>query len=99
MKLLILGGTRFLGCHLVTAALARHHDITLFHRGKHAAVACTNVEMIYGDRHRDLAKLHGHRWDAVIDTCGYLPQSVRASAEALGDFRKRSYYARVGMLR
>lgn len=45
----------------------------------------TNVEMIYGDRHRDLVKLHGHRWDAVIDTCGYLPQSVRASAEALAD--------------
>jgi len=85
MKLLILGGTRFLGYHLVTAALARQHDLTLFHRGKHAVAALPNVEMIYGDRHHDLAKLHGHQWDAVIDTCGYLPQSVRASVAALAD--------------
>jgi 2'-hydroxyisoflavone reductase len=85
MKLLILGGTRFLGYHLVTAALARQHDLTLFQRGKHAVAAPPNVEMIYGDRHHDLAKLYGHQWDAVIDTCGYLPQSVRASAEALAE--------------
>ena len=85
MKLLILGGTRFLGYPLVTAALARQHDLTLFHRGTHAVAAPTNVKVIYGDRHHNLAKLHGHQWDAVIDTCGYLPQSVRASAEALAE--------------
>jgi len=85
MKLLILGGTRFLGYHLVTAALARQHDLTLFHRGQHAVAALPHVEMIYGDRHQDLAKLHGHQWDAVIDTSGYLPQSVRASAKALAE--------------
>jgi 2'-hydroxyisoflavone reductase len=84
-KHLILGGTRFLGYHLVTAALARQHDLTLFHCGQHAVAALPHVEMIYGDRHQDVAKLHGYQWDAVIDTSGYLPQSVRASAEALAE--------------
>ena len=83
MKLLILGGTRFVGRHLVTAALARKHEITLFNRGKHSSAALTNVETIYGDRNSDLAKLQGRRWDAVVDTCGYLPRTVRASAEIL----------------
>src|SRR6266850_5707808 len=87
MKLLILGGTRFLGRHLVTAALARGHEITLFNRGQQRGTyptgALTNVETIYGDRNRDLAKLQGRRWDGVVDTCGFLPRTVRASAEIL----------------
>jgi 2'-hydroxyisoflavone reductase len=81
MKLLILGGTRFLGCHLVTAALARSHEVTLFNRGKHTAPA--NVETIFGDRHTDLVKLQGRRWDAVVDTSGMLPRAVRAAAQTL----------------
>src|SRR5438132_3225731 len=85
MKLLILGGTRFVGRHLVTAALARNHEITLFNRGQHPSAALTSVETIYGDRNSDLAKLQGRRWDAVVDTCGYLPRTVRASAEILFD--------------
>lgn len=85
MKLLILGGTRFVGLHLVTAALARNHEVTLFNRGKHPSAALTGVETIHGDRNNDLAKLQGRRWDAVIDTCGYLPRTVRASAEILSD--------------
>src|SRR5882672_6609134 len=83
MKLLILGGTRFVGRHLVTAALARNHEITLFNRGKHPSAALTGVETIHGDRNSDLAKLQGRRWDAVLDTSGYLPRTVRASAEIL----------------
>ena len=83
MKLLILGGTRFLGRHLVMAALARNHEVTLFNRGKHPSAPLTGVETIYGDRNSDLAKLQGRRWDAVVDTCGYLPPAVRASAEIL----------------
>jgi len=83
MKLLILGGTRFAGRHLVTAALARNHEITLFNRGKHPSAALTSVETIYGDRNSDLAKLQGRRWDAVVDTCGYLPRTVRASVQIL----------------
>jgi len=83
MKLLILGGTRFLGRHLVTAALARNHEITLFNRGKHASPM--NVETIHGDRHTDLGKLQGRRWDAVVDTSGMLPRAVKATAEMLSD--------------
>ena len=62
MKLLILGGTRFVGRHLVTAALERNHEITLFNRGKHPSAALTNVETIYGDRNSDLTALQGRRW-------------------------------------
>jgi 2'-hydroxyisoflavone reductase len=87
MKLLILGGTRFLGRHLVTAALARGHEITLFNRGQHPGkdppADLASVETIHGDRNSDLAKLQGRRWDVVVDTCGYLPRTVRASAEIL----------------
>src|SRR5258708_17030589 len=87
MKLLILGGTRFVGRHLVTEALARNHEITLFnrgkHRGTHSSEALTSVETICGDRNSDLEKLQGRCWVAVIDTCGYLPRTVRASAQIL----------------
>ena len=86
MKLLILGGTRFLGRHLVTAALSRNHEITLFNRGQHAPAddpQGASVETIHGDRSFDIDKLTGRRWDAVIDTCGYLPRTVNASAKAL----------------
>ena len=83
MNLLILGGTRFVGRHLATAALARGHQLTLFNRGQHSSTASSNVETIVGDRNTDLAKLHGRRWDAVIDTCGYLPRTVKAAADVL----------------
>lgn len=83
MRLLILGGTRFLGRHLVDAALARGHQITLFNRGKSNPALFPDIETISGDRETDLNKLAGRRWDAVIDTCGYLPRIVRLSAQAL----------------
>ena len=83
MKLLILGGTRFVGRHLVTAAIARGHEVTLFNRGRHSSDPPADIETILGDRNRDLDKLQGRRWDAVVDTCGYLPRTVKASAEIL----------------
>jgi len=83
MKILIIGGTRFVGRHLVSAALTRNHEVTLFNRGKHPSEDLAKVETICGDRNSDLSKLHGRRWDAVIDTCGYVPRSVRAAAEVL----------------
>ena len=84
MRLLIIGGTRFLGRHLVEAALAHQHKVMLFNRGHHKS-AFPNIETIHGDRHSDLDLLQGRQWDAVIDTCGYLPSSVKASAEVLAD--------------
>ena len=84
MKILIIGGTRFLGRHLVNSARARGHEVTLFNRGKTNPDLFRNVETISGDREKDLDQLSG-AYDAVIDTCGYFPRIVRMSAEALKD--------------
>ncbi len=83
MKLLILGGTRFLGRHLVDSALARGHEVTLFNRGKSNPGLFPQVRTIHGDREKDLDQLAGQRWDAVIDTCGYFPRIVHLSVDAL----------------
>ena len=85
MKLLILGGTVFLGRHIAAAALARGHDVTLFTRGQHNPDLFPEAEKLRGDRAGDLGALAGRRWDAVIDTSGYIPRAVRRSAEALAD--------------
>ncbi|MBN8583327.1 MAG: NAD-dependent epimerase/dehydratase family protein [Anaerolineae bacterium] len=82
MKILLIGGTRFLGRHLVTSARARGHEITLFNRGKTNPDLFSRVKTIRGDREKDLDQLSG-QWDAVIDTCGYVPRVVKLSAEAL----------------
>jgi 2'-hydroxyisoflavone reductase len=80
MKLLIIGGTRFLGRALVDEALALGHDITLFNRGRSNPDLYPDVEQIRGDRDGGLDALAGRRWEAVIDTCGYFPRAVRESA-------------------
>jgi 2'-hydroxyisoflavone reductase len=85
VKLLILGGTVFLGRHLVEVAQARGHEVTLFNRGQHGADLFPEVEKLRGDRDGGLDALRGMRWDAVIDPSGYIPRLVRASAEALAD--------------
>jgi 2'-hydroxyisoflavone reductase len=83
MKLLIIGGTRFVGRHLVEQALARGHTLTLFNRGQSNPDLFPQVEQLHGDRAVDLALLKHRAWDAVVDTCGYLPRLVRLSAQAL----------------
>jgi 2'-hydroxyisoflavone reductase len=83
MRLLIIGGTVFLGRELVDAARARGHTITLFNRGQSNPGLYADVEQIHGDRARDLGLLSGRSWDAAIDTCGYVPRVVRLSAHAL----------------
>ena len=83
MRILIIGGTRFLGRHLVEAALARSHEVTLFNRGKSNPDLFPQLETILGDREHDVNKLGGRLWDAVIDVAGYLPRIVRLSAEML----------------
>ena len=86
MKILIIGGTKFLGRHLLDAGLRKNHEVTLFNRGKkYADEAIPNVEEIHGDRSIDLEKLSGKTFDVVIDTCGYLPQTVEKSAEFLAE--------------
>jgi len=86
MDVLILGGTGFLGRHLVEAALGEGHRVTLFNRGLSEPGMFPGVEKIKGDREEaDLSALRGRRWDAAIDTCGYVPRVVRASAGLLAD--------------
>lgn len=89
MKLLIIGGSRFVGRHLIEAALAANHEITTFNRGQSNPGVYPSIEELHGDRDGDLAALAGRKWDAVIDTCGYVPRIVRKSAEYLRDAVER----------
>jgi 2'-hydroxyisoflavone reductase len=85
MDLLVLGGTVFVGRHLVAAALARGHRVTLFNRGRQNAALFPEAEKLRGDRDGDLTALAGRRWDAAIDVAGRVPRIVRASAQLLAD--------------
>lgn len=89
MKLLIIGGTRFVGRHLVDAALARGHQVSLFTRGQSNPDLFPQAEHLNGDRGVDLSALDGKRWDAVVDTCGYVPRVVMMAAEKLRDAVER----------
>ncbi|HYA09901.1 MAG TPA: hypothetical protein VEG24_09915 [Gaiellaceae bacterium] len=83
MRLLVLGGTKFLGRAAVEAALARGDEVTLFNRGETNPELFPELEKLRGDRDGDLSALEGREWDAVIDPSGYVPRVVRASAELL----------------
>lgn len=83
MRLLILGGTRFLGRAIVSAALDAGHHMSLFNRGQTNPDLFPKLELIRGDRDGGLHLLANRQWDAVIDTCGYVPRLVRASAAQL----------------
>ena len=83
MRLLVLGGTKFLGRATVDAALARGHEVTLFNRGQTNPELFPDVEKIRGDRTEDLGALAGREWDAALDMATFLPRVVRLSVEAL----------------
>src|SRR3954471_15332008 len=85
MRLLILGGTIFLGRHAAAEAIARGHDVTVFHRGRHGVDLFPEAEHVLGDRGGDLEALRGHRWDAAVDTSGYEPADVAASSRLLAE--------------
>jgi len=89
MKILLIGGTVFLGRHIVEAALERGHEVTLFNRGQHNPELFPQAEKLRGNRDGDLEALQGRRWDAVVDTCGYFPRLVEASARLLADAVER----------
>lgn len=80
MNVLVLGGTRFVGRHIVDALVDRGHRVTLFNRGRSDPDAFANLEQIRGDRSTDLPLLGERTWEAVIDTSGYLPRDVETSA-------------------
>ncbi len=83
MKILVLGGTVFLGRHVVESALARGHSVALFNRGRHNPDLFPKVEKLRGDRDGDLSALSGRRFDAVVDTSTYTPGQARRMAEIL----------------
>jgi nucleoside-diphosphate-sugar epimerase len=83
LRLLLLGGPKFLGRAVIDAALGRGHEVTLFNRGTTGPDLYPALERIAGDRDGGLDGLRGRAWDAVVDTSGYLPRIVRASAELL----------------
>lgn len=83
MRVLVIGGSVFLGPHLVDALHAGGHDVTIFNRGQARATPPAGVEFIRGDRERDLGLLEGRAWDSVIDTCGFVPRIVRESVRLL----------------
>jgi 2'-hydroxyisoflavone reductase len=85
MRILLIGGTRFVGRHVVAAALAAGHDVTIFHRGKTGADLFPDVEHRIGDRNSDLTALAEGTWDATVDTCAYFPRQVQELADVLGD--------------
>jgi 2'-hydroxyisoflavone reductase len=92
MKLLFLGGTQFVGRHMVERALARGHEVTLFNRGKTNADLFPEAEKLLGDRDGGLDPLKSRQWDAVIDVNGYLPRLVSDSAQLLADAVERYVY-------
>jgi 2'-hydroxyisoflavone reductase len=83
MELLMIGGARFSGRAMTELALERGHEVTLFHRTPSALFP--EAEHVIGDRDEGVAALAGRRFDAVIDTCGYVPRAVRLSAALLAD--------------
>lgn len=83
MRVLVLGGTVFLGRHLAHVALARGHEVTLFHRGRSDPAALPAASHVIGDRDGGLGALAAGRWDAVFDTSGYVPRLVRDAARFL----------------
>jgi 2'-hydroxyisoflavone reductase len=85
MRLLVLGGTKFLGRAVVASALARGHEVTLFNRGRTNPALFPEAEKLRGDRESELDVLRGPEWDAVIDPSGYVPGVVRSAAEVLAN--------------
>lgn len=83
MRILFIGGTRFVGRAMAEAALQRDHAVTLLHRGQTDSPVLTAAEHLRADRDKDLSVLAGRAFDATIDVCAYVPRQVRALADAL----------------
>lgn len=83
LRILVLGGTRFIGIHTTRLAIKRGHRVTLFNRGQTNATLFPQAEHLRGDRNGDVGALAGRTWDAVIDDSGFFPRAVRLTAELL----------------
>jgi 2'-hydroxyisoflavone reductase len=92
LNILVLGGTGFLGPHMVREALRRGHTVTLFNRGRSNSELFPDLETIKGDRDNGLDGLKGRSWDAVLDNSGYVPRHVEDSARLLAANTARYVY-------
>ena len=88
MRILVIGGSSFLGRHIVQTALQREHDVTLFNRGQTNPGLFPEAEHIEGDRNVDLSGLSDRQWDATVDVCGYVPHHVETLLGELGAQRQ-----------
>ena len=91
-NILVLGGTGFIGPHMVREALRRGHSVTLFNRGRTNQELFPDLELLKGDRNNELHALEGRIWDAVIDNSGYVPRHVRDSARLLSPLTQHYLY-------
>jgi 2'-hydroxyisoflavone reductase len=92
LSILILGGTGFIGPHMVQEALRRGHSVTLFNRGRTNSTLFPDLELLKGDRNNGLGALQGGRWDVVIDNSGYVPRHVADSARLLSSAASHYLY-------
>jgi 2'-hydroxyisoflavone reductase len=83
MRVLVIGGTEFVGRHIVHQAVAAGHDVTVFHRGRTEPPDLPEVAHVHGDRDGGLGALEGGTWDWAVDVCGYDPRLVRSAGDAL----------------
>ncbi len=84
VRLLVIGGTQFVGRHIVQAAISMNDDVTLFHRGRTNLELFPDAEHRLGDRDADMSSLATGEWDTTIDTSAYVPDQVRTLAGVLG---------------
>ena len=92
LNILILGGTGFIGPHMVIEALRRGHNVSLFNRGRTNSALFPDLELYVGDRDSGLDALKGHSWDAVVDNSGYVPRHVADSARLLSSAASHYLY-------
>ena len=92
LNILILGGTGFIGPHMVREALRRGHQVSLFNRGRSNSTLFPDLKLLVGDRNNGLDALKGTRWDAVVDNSGYVPRHVADSARLLSSATSHYIY-------
>ena len=95
--LLVLGGTGFIGPHLVRRAVERGHRVAIFTRGRKDVALPDTVERLVGDRDGKLDALAGRRWDAVIDDSATNPEWVRQSTERLASSGRYLFTSSTGV--
>jgi 2'-hydroxyisoflavone reductase len=89
MKILIIGGKRFVGYHIAKAAETKGHEVVFFNRGKTNNELFPQFKNIIGDRNTDMHKLQNMKFDAVVDSCAYFPQQVEKTLNVLkGNFKR-----------